>query len=229
MFDNLVWGGRVLQLLRIFRGGDQKVAVIRHSERPSFDDLPYHEWDYAGLTDKGTEAALRFGRAIGAAQNPKCLQILWWGLRRCALTAEAISEGAREEGCHVLAPSVIALKSPIAKREEYNKALHSGQWNQFIANWLLDESPQVAMVPAQRYAKEIYRSLLAVEMRSADRITIIVTHDLHILPLVRLVFSSSSRWIDYLDGVVFRVEGEKIDIGFDGVIVSIRRDRLFSE
>lgn len=229
MFGDLLRGSRVLRLMGVLKRGLQTVAVIRHSERPSFDNLPYHEWDDAGLTDKGTKEAVRFGRSIAQTQNPKCLQISWWGLKRCALTAEAISEGARDEGCPVLGPYPIAFKSPIARREEYDKALHSGQWDQFISDWLRDESPQVAMVPARQYAKEIYRALLAAELCSPGKITIVVTHDLHILPLARLFFPSSSRWIDYLDGMVLKVEDKIVSIGFDGATKYIKRDRLFSK
>jgi hypothetical protein len=98
-----------------------------------------------------------------------------------------------------------------------------------INGWLGDESPQVFMVPARQYAKEIYRALLSEELCSAGKITIIVTYDLNILPLVKFFFPSSSSWLDFLNGVVLKAEGEKTSVGFDGAITEFKHRDLFLE
>jgi hypothetical protein len=113
------------------------------------------------------------------------------------------------------------LRSPIANHEEYEKALASGQWDRLVSDWLNGNDPQGAMVPARQYAKEIYRSLLRADICVPDATTIIATHDLHILPLSRYFLASSPSGVDYLDGVVLKVNRDQVKIGFNTTVVSV--------
>lgn len=148
--------------------GGQTVAIVRYSERPSFDNLPRCQWDSVELMRTGTEVATAFGAELAAEGTIKCLQTFSWGLKRSWLTSQAISHGARQAGCRVLGPSSLQLKSPIANHEEYEKAFASGQWDRFVSDWLNGNDPQVAMVPARQYAKEVYRSLLGADLCVRD-------------------------------------------------------------
>lgn len=157
MYNEPIWGAKVLQMLRGLVGGNI-VAVIRHSERPNFDNLPCHEWENVGLTTKGTIAATKFGAALSEFENAKSFQIFGWGLKRCIETAEAISKGARNGGCNIDGPSSIILKSPIADREAYDKPLFSCKWDlwdQMINDWLIDETPQTIMLPSRQYGRDL--------------------------------------------------------------------------
>ncbi len=207
---SLSWGNQTLQIIDRL-GYGTKLAIIRHSERPSFDNLPYSEWDIAELTTKGYDVAVEFGKILGIMSKVKNVQVFGWGLKRCQLTAMAISKGAEQAGCRVTGPSPISLKSPIADRVEYEGALHSGQWESFLTSWLENSNKnQTAMVPIDRYAKEIFGSLLRSGIISSDSITIIATHDLHILPLMAHAFSKPQRTLDYLDGIVIQPKWDTI-------------------
>jgi hypothetical protein len=142
------------------------------------------------------------------------------------LTSQAISEGARQAGCHVIGPSSLELKSPIANSEEYEKALASGQTDRIVSDWLNGIDSQGAMVPARRYAKEIYRSLLGADLCVPDAATVIATHDLHILPLSRYFLASSPSGVDYLNGVVLKVNGDQVKIGFNATVFSVQLNEL---
>ena len=226
MNHNLLWGTKTLQMMKTLRGNDRKIAIIRHSERPSLNNIPTKNWDQISLTKRGTFQAVEFGRAIVANQNVKYLQVLGWGQRRCMLTAEAISKGAEQEGGSVLGPFPIAFKSPIIDREKYREIIRSARWDQFIADWLGDVNSYLVMVPAMLYAKELLRFLLSEDLCGFDKITVVTTHDINILPLARLLFPSSQNRLDYLDGVVLKVSGEKIKLGFNGTIISVDRNEL---
>jgi broad specificity phosphatase PhoE len=224
MSNGLIWGSNVLQMLQEIGNDGNVVAVIRHSERPDFDTLPSDKWENVGLTAKGTIVATDFGHKLSELQNTKSYKILGWGLKRCVDTAEAISAGARDGGCPITGLKSIVLKSPVANREAYYRALFSGKWdlwNKMIDDWLNNDTQQTIMIPARQYAREVYQSLFAEEFSSSDKITVIVTHDLHILPLARLLFPFTSRYLDFLNGIVLKVNGDQITVGFDGKFVVV--------
>ena len=201
------------------------VAVIRHSERPSFDNLPCHEWEKVGLTAKGNLEATKFGAFLGRFQTVRSFQVFGWGEKRCVETAEAISKGAQRESAEVIGPVSINLKSPIADRIAYDKALFSFKWDlwdRMISDWLIDETPQTIMLPARKWAKEICHALISKTFCLHGKISIIVTHDLHILPVCRLFFPSASRSLDYLNGVVLKVNCDQVIVGFNGEYVKIK-------
>jgi broad specificity phosphatase PhoE len=94
----LPWGNQIIEMMAEPSRESPKVAIIRHSERPAFDNLPYDQWDLAELTERGIAQAMKFGEAIGSRSKSKELQTFGWGLRRCQLTAEAICRGYLKRG-----------------------------------------------------------------------------------------------------------------------------------
>lgn len=233
MTNEPIWGSNILRILKEIGSDGNVVAVIRHSERPNFDALPPDKWENVGLTEKGTKEAIIFGQNLVNVHTKKSYKILAWGLKRCIDTAEAISKGAQNQGCDINGPSKVNLQSPVANNEAYYNALFSGKWdywNKMIDDWLNDDATQSIMVPARRYARHIYKSLLAEEFNSSEKITLIVTHDLHILPLARLIFPSASRLIDYLNGVVLKIKDNECHIGFEREFLAVnRKDILDNE
>jgi hypothetical protein len=114
------------------------------------------------------------------------------------------------------------MKSPIANRSEYEKTLHSPNWDKFLASWLSKSDPeQEVMVPIDQYANHILRQILKSGITSSSVVnTVIATHDLHILPLISHSFSKPLRILDYLDGIVVTRNGENFEVNYNGQIKS---------
>ena len=71
MTGALLYGNSVVTLTRRLRAVDRTALIIRHSERPSFDNLPIESWDSVGLTERGVEAARDLGEgACSGGRDP---------------------------------------------------------------------------------------------------------------------------------------------------------------
>ena len=223
MDRKLRWGGQIIQMLDQLDGTGNSIIMVRHSERPSFESIPHDQWDSVDLTDTGIEEARNFGRALVAHSNVKDLQVFGWGFKRCQTTARAICEGASHQSNRTHSPTKISLKSPIVNGDEYRKALYSLTWNQFIGNWLKDGTQPAGMIPASKYAEEIYLSLLKEDICHPSKTTVIATHDLFIIPLARYYFAESLHYIDFLDGIVLQANDDELNIGYNGKIKTVPR------
>jgi hypothetical protein len=223
MDRNLRWGSKIIQMLEELDGKGHSVIMIRHSERPDFDNIPQEQWDSVDLTEAGIAEARNFGKALVTQDKIRDLQVFGWGFKRCQTTAQAICEGATSQSNRVHKPTKISLKSPVANGNEYRKALVSLTWDKFIGDWLKDG--QSAMVPARKYAEEIYLSLLRDDVCHPGKTTVIATHDLFIIPLARYYFASSSHYVDFLDGVVLQINGNQLKVGYGGEIKTVPRLR----
>ena len=210
----LEWGGRILKAAEQLRAQENLVLIMRHSERPSFDNIPFEQWRHVELTGKGIEVAKSFGREISA--RTKTLRIHHWGSKRCFMTADAISIGARENGSSVEGPTPIGLRHPILNMEEYNRELKSTHWEVFLNKWLRSSELVPSMIPADQYAKEVFRSVLREKRSKPNGATIIATHDLYIMPLVHYAFHPEKPWIDFLDGVALKIRDDDLVVAFDG-------------
>lgn len=209
----LEWGSKILKAAEQLRAQENSVLIMRHSERPSFDNIPFEQWRNVELTGKGVEVAKSFGRAISA--QTKTLRIHHWGSKRCFMTANAISIGARESGSNVYGPNPIELRHPILDQDDYNRELKSTRWDVFLNNWLRGKEDMPSMIPADLYAKEIISSVLREKRSKPDGMTIITTHDLYIMPIVHYAFHPEKPWIDFLDGIALKMHGDDIEVAFD--------------
>jgi broad specificity phosphatase PhoE len=219
MDQKLRWGGQIIQMLDQLDGHGHHVIIVRHSERPSFHNIPREQWDQVDLTDTGIEEARNFGRALVAHSNVKQLQVLGWGFKRCQTTALAICEGASQQSNRIHQPTKISLQSPIISGEKYRKALHSLTWDEFIGDWLNNATQNTGMTPAHKYAEETFLSLL--REAHPGKTTVIATHDLFIIPLARYYFAGSSHNVDFLDGVVLQVRDDHLKVGYAGEIKTV--------
>ncbi len=204
--------------------GDRRLAVIRHAKRPDIISLE-NERDLS-ITKEGYAAAVKFGKEIGVSDSTLQFQIFSWGSRRVIETAEAITIGLKQAKRNAIGPSQIFFASPMKNSKEYERAFYSGHWNEFIENWMNGKNPQTAFYPVEEYAKTTYRSLLDEKYCTTGKVTIIVTHDLHIMPLIKYAFPSFCCWLKYLDGIVLKDDGDKINVGFDGMNATITRESL---
>lgn len=220
----LEWGSKILKAAEQLRAHENLVLILRHSERPPFDSIPFEQWIHVELTGKGIEVAKRFGREISG--RTKTLSVHHWGSKRCFMTADAISIGAREEGLSVEGPTALALRHPILDMEDYNRELKSSHWEMFLNKWLGGSVPMPSMVPANQYAKETLRSVLREKRSKPYGVTIIATHDLYIMPLVHYAFHPEKPWIDFLDGIALKVMEDGILVAFDGEIKQLPLNEL---
>jgi broad specificity phosphatase PhoE len=220
------YGGGVLSLLLQLPEMGKTLVVIRHPERPSFHNLPIEEWDKAQLTANGIQAAKEFGGALARDATIDSLAIYSWGLKRCAETADAIASGAERAGCEIIDRKEIGLKSPIADRGKYDAALRAGDYNRMLNDWLSPETKQTTMVPVDEYAPEIFGELLDSSTYSQHRTTVVVTHDLHVIPLARHVFGFPIPMPGYLDGLVAKANSKQVQIGYSGMHKSIERSQV---
>jgi broad specificity phosphatase PhoE len=205
---------------------ERTFVVIRHSERPSFNNIPMEDWDNIRLTPRGVEAANDFGNALVNDVKMSNLCFYGWGLKRCMDTAESIASGADNAARKIHRIKTLHLRSPIADREEYDKSQRSGHWNEFLVRWLSADAKQNAMVPVDEYAQDIFRELLNPKFSGSQNTSIIVTHDLHILPLVSYVFGVPIHTLDYLDGVVIRSTSKEVQIGFGKIFRQLEFNQL---
>lgn len=194
---------------------DLTVAIVRHSERPSFESIPMEKWGNVTITERGVEAAKDFGRAAAIDAGINNLRVYHWGQRRCADTADALAAGSKEAGCSIRERNALQLLSPIADESAYQAALKLGGWERLLNDWQSTEEGHVAMVPMKKYASEVFRTLLGDEINRFGEVSIIVAHDLQIFPLASSVFGGPVTKVGYLDGLVLSktAEGE-ILVGF---------------
>ncbi|MDG6904703.1 MAG: hypothetical protein JRN20_02830 [Nitrososphaerota archaeon] len=220
----LLWGKRIIEAVKQLDDRENTIVLVRHSERPSFEGMPVEQWNSVLLTDRGVDVARQFGRAITTEAAVKSLRVHHWGLKRCAMTADAISEGAVEAGSRVSGPTAIMFKSPILVQKEYQNKVSGLPWNSFVKEWLDSEGPHFGMMSSDQYAREILRSLRNEKLSQRGAATIIATHDLHIIPLVKHVFHVTQPWIDFLDGIALRVNHEEVSVAYAGGIKSLSNE-----
>ena len=222
----LEWGEKIIQAVKQLDGLEDTILIVRHSERPSLEGIPYEQWNSVDLTQRGIEAARRFGTALTSADAIRSIRIHHWGSKRCVTTADAISFGAREAGCSVHGPTPIPLRSPISNDVEYRRELSRTHWKSFMMNWLDETRTQSAMIPATEFAKDIFHSLLEAKPSGDGGATIITTHDIHVIPLISYAFHPNTPWVDYLDGLVMKKYPDKVAVSFNNDIRHLPLEEL---
>lgn len=222
----LRWGNKIIQAIRQLDGQEKTIVLVRHSERPSFDGMPVELWNSVELTERGIEEAKRFGMAVSTDGAVRNLRVHHWGLKRCVMTADAISIGASKAGSNVHGPTAIHLISPIVNHKDYQKEVGGVPWDVFVNNWLSVAGPQFGMMAPPQFAKEILRSLRNEKLTAPGGATLVATHDLHIIPLIKYVFNETQPWIDFLDGIALKVDSDKVTASFNGNIQYLRHEEL---
>ncbi len=199
----LQWGQWILDKLKSMPKNGRYVLMIRHSERYDFNGIPIESWNSTGLTEQGKIAASEFGKALVSHIGIESVSTEGWGLERCVDTAFRIAEGAAESGCRKCSFSVASdLESPIANSERYTEYLKSGRWKEMLRQWLSSPSDSGIMKPYLEYSSKIMKEVLKKRDPPTNAVNIIVTHDLHIFPLITANFNVVKLGIDYMDGIL---------------------------
>lgn len=219
-----MYGNDVLDLVAHLDERDKTLIVIRHSERPSFDNLPISRWDSLGITSQGVEAAQDFGMALAQELRAADLRVYGWGLQRCIDTAGAIATGAKRGGCRVVDQRTLRLKSPIADRRGYEAAQLSDNWQETVRGWL-SGSLETPMVPIEKYGPEILGNLFDPGVCASGETSLVVTHDLQIMAIASHLFGSPVGWPTFLDGLVLKSDDKEVLVGMGEMVRSVPLDQ----
>lgn len=177
------------------------VILIRHSERPDFRNIPANIWNNVILTQIGEEVATEFGVALATEAHIPSISAHGWGLERCVITAKKIVEGATSAGISAVYSPLTNFQSPIKNIDLYSNYLQSGKYFEMVEDWFSSNSVRGPFIPYDMYSRHIVSKLINEHMWLTDNVTVIVTHDLHILPLFNYVFGEKKE-IGFMDGIM---------------------------
>ena len=184
--------------------------IIRHSERPDFKNIPMSLWNRVLLTQRGEEAATEFGVALAVEAHFSSITAHGWGLERCVKTAKNIVDGAISAGSNAVYTTLTDFKSPIENLDLYNNYLQTGKYIDMIEDWFSSNPTMSPFTPYDQYSRHIILRLINEHMQLTNNLTVIVTHDLHILPLLNYVFGSKTRELGFMDGIIISKSGNKL-------------------
>ena len=179
-----------------------------------------HQWDSAGITEHGFEAAKGFGRALVRQAEVSQWDVHSWGQLRCGQTANAIAEGIAEEGAVARPMGNLNIKGPIANESAYKEFITAGRWQEMLNLWQQSGDTGGSLIPIDEYAPMVFGEILNHGICPPGKASLIATHDLHILPLARYALGKVVNPPDYLDGVVLGEHGGDVKIGFGDLIRS---------
>jgi broad specificity phosphatase PhoE len=184
------------------------------------------QWDSIGITENGASAARRLGRSLAGVAGFPRVNVVSWGQSRCAETATAVAEGLTEGGASVSAAATLNLNGPISDHSAYKEMITSNRWQEVLELWQRAASTKGSLTPIAEYASSSFTEILASTTSPPNQLTLIVTHDLHILPLARHAAGTKVPLPDYLDGfVISEREGEFL-FGYGEFMKSIDLDSL---
>jgi broad specificity phosphatase PhoE len=199
----LQWGQQIIDKLQKVPARGRHILIIRHSERPDFRDIPVDRWNSVLLTEKGIQAAVNFGESLVGETGLETITTEGWGLERCVITARKIAEGASNAGSRNCKFSIASdLQSPIENHEKYEEYLKSGRWNDMLALWLSSPSENGVMRPFKSYSRGILKEVLENHLPESNCANVIVTHDLHIFPIITAIFNRIELSVDFMDGIM---------------------------
>lgn len=204
------YGKWIVQKISEIPSDFEITAIIRHSERPDFKDIPPERWNSTLLTSHGEEIAVDFGKALVGEAGAPSVAAKGWGLERCQLTAERIAQGASQAGGDDSSfSSIVDLPSPISNLDLYRKYLGEGKYFDMVRDWF-SGSAMNALKPYERYSKDIISKIARDHMPVGRRVTIIVTHDLYVLPMLNHIFGGQTTDIDFMDGIILAKSGGRM-------------------
>lgn len=222
---NLRWGDWIIKSLSELPKNKPYALVIRHSERQDFDNLPFDQWNEALLTKEGIEGAFNFGYSLCSALKSGNVIAEGWGLERCLMTARRISEGATTAGCKRSRFNVLEdIDSPISDPQRYREYLSTGLWTQMLEDWLSDPSDGSVLKPFRSYASYVLGKVDSNHLPKRKGISVIVTHDLYIYPLLSALFEDRFPQVGFLDGLIITRNKTSLDVFNGDRRVSVARD-----
>lgn len=172
------------------------------------------EWNSVGITENGFAAAKELGGSLVRNAKISRATVYGWGLRRCVETAAAIALGLGDEGAIVRSMGNLDLKGPISDHSVYDDMIRTGRMQEMLDSWQRAEDVKRSLIPIAEYGPMVFRAILDQATSRRDELTLVVTHDMHILPLASHAMRTTVDLPDYLDGLVIGSMGRKISVGY---------------
>lgn len=187
-------------------------AIIRHSERPEFTNIPVDQWNAVQLTREGELAAKDFGSALVREAGVGRVDSRGWGLERCMVSARKIAEGARLAGSSKSRFSPITdFRMPISDIKSYRKYLKDNNYHRMLMDWLRPDAVKSPLIPYVDYSRHILSRVVNERMKTAGSIAVISTHDLYILPIMNDIFGLLQTEVGFMDGILIAENGDSLD------------------
>jgi len=216
---NLLGSGGADDLLKMLGEIPQHaraVLVIRHAERenePTEDhNVPLEQT--RKLTERGRATAREFGRRLPPFAN---LSLTHTPVPRARDTADAISGGFHSAHPEAKVES-LGVDPTLGLSRFYARDLdRRNEWRTklggmpFLRAWLDGGIPEVVLPPTREVVADFTaRTRTRFEKLPSSSLHIAVTHDFDLIILRDVLFNrrfETSPWIDYLDGILFRLVG----------------------
>lgn len=194
------------------------ISIIRHSERHDFDGIPVDKWNGVLLTERGHRMAYELGKSLAMIPGMRSVTSISWGLDRCKQTAQDINEGVLDSnGATGELREISSLPSPIRNLEGYLLKIENGKYMEMLNSWLDSPTNVEIFHDYEKWSREVVSSVLRVLQPEKGKAFVIVTHDLHILPIIRTFLERKRLYIDYLDGVVLVKGGRSLGVHYNGL------------
>lgn len=210
----------LLHYVATFSPGDRTIAVVRHSERASFHNIPIDEWESIGITENGYLVAKNLGKSLAKVGGFSRANIYSWGALRCVETAVAVAQGLVEEGVSARSPGNLTLRGPVSDYAAFKEFLTSGRWTEMLESWQSGRDVKGSLMPVAEYAPMIFKEILHPRTSPREELSLIATHDINVLPLVRHAIKANVDPPDYLDGLVIGEHGNEIEVGYGDLLGS---------
>ena len=204
---------QLLAWIRSQRESHPLVLVIRHSHREDSKDA--HELSKMRLTDLGHRMAFCFGKKLPSNRE---VEISHSGHPRCQETAFGICKGYTEVGgdAKLVSVSQVNLVPQAGKNRISNEMVKLGGV-EFIKRWVNGNLSDDVIISIEKFRDSFLEGIFVQLRKSVNSFHIHVTHDLHIMTLRNILFStilSGANWIPYLGGFGIILKKNEL-LGFD--------------
>lgn len=209
----------VFRLLSRIPEKDRTVILVRHSDRPSFEGVPYDVRPFVELTRDGIAHARFFGASLAAAAPGRHIHILHTPAVRCHMTAHAIRDGlSPENSARIGIGDAPLIADPVRDLDRFRQLNEQYGWHGMIRLWLDGQVDDDVLWNARWYSDALVRQVLDGPAFRPGEIRVVIAHDITLFPLIHAFFGRSITTIGYLHGIVIKAGPDEMDIGFEGEV-----------
>ncbi|MGN7613826.1 histidine phosphatase family protein [Magnetococcales bacterium HHB-1] len=195
--------------LLVFPSDQRSLYFMRHGRRPEIIDPA--EGDSVRLTPEGVIEAEEGGRGL---IDCGVVSFHHSPIIRCGETVQALIRGMGISGKRVYEDGELGLHCLKDGDLSWQIAKERGLDSEgFVRAWFADEVTDQAVVPLEETVGRLLRHIRKSLLRGEPGLQIHVSHDWNILALLvggLGIPLSQVRWPLFLDGILFRLEGEEV-------------------
>jgi hypothetical protein len=216
-------GGKpVFHALRQLPERERTVILIRHANRPSFEGVPYDIRPHVELTPEGIENARRFGTSLAPVIEGKRIHLLHTPATRCRMTAMAIRDGLSPgNAAGIGIGEAPRIADPVRDLDRFRQLNEQFGWHELIRRWLAGQVDEGVLWNASRYSDLLLKQVLDGTGFLPGEVRIVVAHDITLFPFIHTYFGRCMTTIDYLNGIVVKADTQVMEVGFEGVTLSV--------